>query len=67
MMNKTFSKIRLNSQCCKWIPFFFSINWLYIRERFFVFYPHTLTLALTTETPINRAFQAYCEGVRVTK
>ena len=27
-------------------------------------YPHTLTLALTTETPIHRAFQAACEGVR---
>ena len=26
-----------------------------------------LTLTLTTETPINRAFQADCEGVRVTK
>ena len=31
------------------------------------FYPHTLTLALTTETPINRAFQTNCEGVRVEK
>ena len=30
-------------------------------------YPHTLTLTLTTETPINRAFQPYCEGVRATK
>ena len=59
MMNKTFSKIRLNSQCCKWIPFFFSII-LIIRERFLFF-------TLTTETPINRAFQADCEGVRVTK
>ena len=27
----------------------------------------TLTLTLTTETPINRAFQADCEGVRVRK
>ena len=27
----------------------------------------TLTLTLTTETPINRAFQANCEGVRVEK
>ena len=27
----------------------------------------TLTLTLTTETPINRAFQADCEGVRVKK
>ena len=27
----------------------------------------TLTLALTTETPINRAFQAESEGVRVEK
>ena len=27
----------------------------------------TLTLALTTETPINRAFQAECEGVRAKK
>ena len=27
----------------------------------------TLTLTLTTETPINRAFQANCEGVRVRK
>ena len=26
-----------------------------------------LTLALTTETPINRAFQAESEGVRVKK
>ena len=33
----------------------------------FEFYPHTLTLTLTTETPINRAFQADCEGVRVIK
>ena len=24
-----------------------------------------LTLTLTTETPINRALQPYCEGVRV--
>ena len=63
MMNKTFSKIRLNSQCCKWIPFFFSII-LIIRERFLFF---TLTLTLTTEAPINRAFQPYCEGVRATK
>ena len=31
------------------------------------FYPHTLTLTLTTESPINRAFQADCEGVRVEK
>ena len=30
-------------------------------------YPHTLTLTLTLETPINRAFQPYCEGVRVEK
>ena len=30
-------------------------------------YPHTLTLTLTTETPINRAFQPDCEGVRVRK
>ena len=27
----------------------------------------TLTPTLTTETPINRAFQANCEGVRVEK
>ena len=27
----------------------------------------TLTPTLTTETPINRAFQADCEGVRVEK
>ena len=27
----------------------------------------TLTLTLTTETPINRAFQAESEGVRVKK
>ena len=27
----------------------------------------TLTLTLTIETPINRAFQANCEGVRVKK
>ena len=27
----------------------------------------TLTLTLTTETPINRAFQAKSEGVRVKK
>ena len=27
----------------------------------------TLTPTLTTETTINRAFQADCEGVRVTK
>ena len=33
----------------------------------FEFYPHTLTLTLTTETPINRAFQTDCEGVRVKK
>ena len=33
----------------------------------FEFYPHTLTLTLTTETPINRAFQPDCEGVRVRK
>ena len=32
-----------------------------------IFYPHTLTLTLTTETPINRAFQTNCEGVRVEK
>ena len=31
------------------------------------FYPHTLTPTLTTESPINRAFQANCEGVRVEK
>ena len=31
------------------------------------FYPHTLTPTLTTETPINRAFQAKSEGVRVKK
>ena len=30
-------------------------------------YPHTLTLTLTTETPINRAFQAESEGARVEK
>ena len=30
-------------------------------------YPHTLTLTLTTETPINRVFQPDCEGVRVRK
>ena len=30
-------------------------------------YPHTLTLTLTTETPINMAFQPDCEGVRVRK
>ena len=27
----------------------------------------TLTPTLTTETPINRAFQTICEGVRVEK
>ena len=27
----------------------------------------TITPTLTTETPINRAFQANCEGVRVEK
>ena len=27
----------------------------------------TLTLTLTTETPINRAFRTNCEGVRVKK
>ncbi len=42
---------------------FFSII-LIIRERFLFF---TLTLTLTTEAPINRAFQADCEGVRATK
>ena len=31
------------------------------------FYPHALTLTLTTETPINRAFQTDCKGVRVIK
>ena len=30
-------------------------------------YPHTLTLTLTLETPINRAFQPKSEGVRVKK
>ena len=30
-------------------------------------YPHTLTFTLTIETPINRAFQPDCEGVRVKK
>ena len=30
-------------------------------------YPHTLTFTLTIETPINRAFQAKCESVRVKK
>ena len=30
-------------------------------------YPHTLTLTLTIETPINRAFQPDYEGVRVKK
>ena len=30
-------------------------------------YPHTLTPTLTTKTPINRAFQTSCEGVRVEK
>ena len=29
--------------------------------------PHTLTPTLTTESPINRAFQAESEGVRVKK
>ena len=38
--------------------------------EYFVFshiYPHTLTPTLTTESPINRAFQAESEGVRVKK
>lgn len=30
-------------------------------------HPHTLTPTLTTESPINRAFQTICEGVRVEK
>ena len=40
------------------------------RVEYFVFshiYPHTLTPTLTTESPINRAFQAESEGVRVKK
>ena len=33
----------------------------------FIFSDFTLTLTLTLETPTNRAFQPYCEGVRVEK
>ena len=54
---------------------FFILHWLSLRPPNVVssfsilhsIYPHTLTLTLTTETPINRAFQAESEGVRVEK
>ena len=38
-----------------------------VKKTFFFSYPHTLTFTLTTETPINRAFQTNCEGVRAKK
>ena len=43
------------------------IHRLQVDNSKFEFYPHTLTLTLTTETPINRASQQDCEGVRVRK
>ena len=55
--------LELFSIRCDWLIF----HRLQADNSKFEFYPHTLTLTLTTETPINRAFQTDCEGVRVIK